>query len=74
MADYSKKLGDKFNLKAAFMEGKVLSDAEVAVLSTMTSKKDVYAQLAEAPCWLLSPTNLSAVMAAIAEKGEAAAE
>ena len=27
------------------MEGKVLSDAEVAVLSTMTSKKDVYAQL-----------------------------
>lgn len=66
------KLGDKFNLKAAFMEGKVLSDAEVAVLSTMTSKKDVYAQLVGT---LLAPVaNLSAVMAAIAEKGEAAAE
>ena len=72
VADYSKKLGDKFNLKAAFMEGKVLSDAEVAVLSTMTSKKDVYAQLVGT---LLAPVaNLSAVMAAIAEKGEAAAE
>ena len=28
ISDYSKKLGDKFNIKAAFMEGKILSDQQ----------------------------------------------
>ena len=31
ISDYSKKLGDKFNIKAAFMEGKILSEQEIAV-------------------------------------------
>ena len=31
--DYSKKLGDRFNVKAAFMEGKILTDAEIAEMS-----------------------------------------
>lgn len=46
IADYSKKLGDKFNVKAAFLEGKVLSENEIAALSTLTSKNDLYGQLA----------------------------
>lgn len=46
VADYSKKLGDRFNVKAAFMEGKVLNANEIAALSTLTSKNDLYGQLA----------------------------
>ena len=44
--DYSKKLGERFNIKAAFMEGKILNDAEIASLSTLTSKNDLYSMLA----------------------------
>lgn len=74
MAEFSKKMGDdKFQIKAAFMEGKVLSQAEIAQLSTLSSKKDLYAQLVGT---LMAPmANLAAVVNAIAEKdGEAAAE
>ena len=46
IADYSKKLGDRFNVKAAFMEGKILSEQEIVALSTLTSKNDLYGQLA----------------------------
>ena len=46
ISDYSKKLGDKFNIKAAFMEGKILSEQEIAELSTLTSKNDLYSKLA----------------------------
>ena len=73
-ADYAKKMGnDKFHIKAAFMEGKVLSEAELTQLSALTSKKDLYAQLVGT---LLAPVaNLTAVVAAIADKdSEAAAE
>ena len=45
ISDYSKKLGDKFNIKAAFMEGKILSEQEIAELSTLTSKNDLYSKL-----------------------------
>ena len=72
LADYSKKMGeDKFHIKAAFMEGKVLSKSEIAQLATLTSKKDLYAQLVGV---LIAPVaNLAAVVNAIAEKdGEAA--
>lgn len=44
--DYSNKLGDKFNVKAAFMEGKILSAQEIADLSQLTSKSDLYSKLA----------------------------
>lgn len=68
VSEYSKKLGDKFNIKAAFMEGKILSAAEIAQLSALTSKKDLYAQLVGT---LMAPmANLAAVVNAIAEKGE----
>ena len=69
-SEYSKKLGDKFNIKAAFMEGKILSEAEIAQLASLTSKKDLYAQLVGT---LMAPmANLAAVVNAIAEKGESA--
>ena len=74
LADFAKKMGDdKFHIKAAFMEGKVLSQSEIAQLSTLTSKNDLYAQLVGV---LIAPVaNLAAVVNAIAEKdGEAAAE
>lgn len=43
--DYSKKLGDRFNIKAAFMEGKVLSQEEVAELATLPSKEALYSKV-----------------------------
>ena len=46
VADYSKKLGDKFNVKAAFMEGKILNEQEIVALSALTSKNDLYSKLA----------------------------
>jgi large subunit ribosomal protein L10 len=74
LADFAKKMGDdKFHIKAAFMEGKVLSQGEIAQLATLTSKNDLYAQLVGV---LIAPVaNLAAVVNAIAEKdGEASAE
>lgn len=44
--DYSKKLGERFNIKAAFMEGKILNEQEIAELSALTSKNDLYSKLA----------------------------
>jgi len=46
ISEYSKKLNDRFNVKAAFMEGKILNEQEIAELSTLTSKNDLYAKLA----------------------------
>ena len=43
--DYSKKLGDRFNIKAAFMEGKVLSEAEIAGMAELPSKDALYAKV-----------------------------
>ena len=72
ISDYAKQLGkEKFHIKAAFMEGKVLSEGEIAQLASMTSKKDMYAQLVGT---LIAPmANLAAVVNAIAEKDEGAA-
>ena len=70
----AKKLGEeKFHIKAAFVEGKVLSQSEIAQFATLSSKSDLYAQLVGT---LMAPVaNLAAVVDAIANKGgEAAAE
>ncbi len=45
ISDYSKKLGDRFNIKAAFMDGKILSDAEIAEISELPSKDALYAKV-----------------------------
>lgn len=38
IADYSKKLGDRFNIKAGFVDGKVISVEEVKALAELPSK------------------------------------
>ena len=43
--DYSKKLNDRFNIKAAFMEGKVLSETEIAEMAALPSKDALYAKV-----------------------------
>lgn len=43
--DYSKKLGDRFNIKAAFMDGKVLSASEIAEMAELPSKDALYAKV-----------------------------
>ena len=43
--DYSKKLGDRFSVKAAFMEGKILSEDEIVEMSTLGSKEALYSKV-----------------------------
>lgn len=63
---YAKKLGDKFNIKAGFMDGKVLSLEEVTALADLPSKEVLLAQTLG---MMLSPiTSLAIVLKAIAEK------
>ena len=45
ISDYSKKLGDRFNIKAAFMEGKVLDAGEIEMMSTLGSKGALYSKV-----------------------------
>ena len=45
LSDYSKKLGDRFNIKAAFMEGKVLNESEIAEMAALPSKDALYAKV-----------------------------
>ena len=45
ISDYSKKLGDRFNVKAAFMEGKVLNESEIAEMAALPSKDALYARV-----------------------------
>ena len=43
--DYSKKLGDRFNIKAAFMDGKILSAAEIEEIAALPGKDALYAKV-----------------------------
>ena len=45
ITDYSKKLGERFNVKAAFMEGKILSEQEIAEISELPGKDALYAKV-----------------------------
>ena len=45
ISDYSKKLGDRFNVKAAFMEGKVLNESEIVEMAQLPSKDALYAKV-----------------------------
>ena len=45
ISDYSKKLGERFNIKAAFMEGKILNAAEIAEMAELPSKDALYAKV-----------------------------
>lgn len=72
IGDYSKKLGDRFNIKAGFMEGKVLSMAEIEELSKLPSKDALYARVLGT---MLAPiTSLAVVLGQIVEKGGGSVE
>ena len=45
LSETSKKLGERFNIKAAFMEGKVLSEKEIAEMAELPSKSALYAKV-----------------------------
>ena len=45
LSDFSKKLNERFNIKAAFMEGKVLNEQEIAEMSELQSKDTLYAKV-----------------------------
>ncbi len=46
ISEFAKKMGeDKFNVKAGYMEGKVLSVSEIAELSALPSKEALYARV-----------------------------
>ena len=69
---YAKQMGDRFNIKAGFMDGKVLPLEDVLALSELPSKDALLAQVLG---MLLMPlTQLAAVTKAIAEKQGAPAE
>ena len=70
---YAKQMGDRFNIKAGFMEGKVLPLDDVYALAELPSKDALLGQVLG---MMLAPiTSLAVVIKAIAEKnGEPAAE
>ena len=71
IAEYSKKLNDVFNIKAAFMDGKVLSEQEIAEISALPSKEALYSQVFGT---LLAPiTSLAVVLNQILEQKEGGA-
>ena len=45
ISDYSKKLGDRFNIKAAYMEGKILNENEIAEMASLPSKSALYSKV-----------------------------
>lgn len=73
VSKYSDKLNGKFTIKAAFMDGKVLSEDEIKRMAALPSKQALQAQVLGT---MLAPiTSLAIVLKAIAEKdGAPAAE
>ena len=74
ISEYADKLGGVFNVKAAFLEGKVLSETEIKQIAALPSKDALYAQVFGT---LLAPiTSLAVVLNQIVEKqgGAPAAE
>ena len=69
---YAKQMGDRFNIKAGFMDAKVIPLEDVAALAELPSKDGLVAQLLG---MMLAPiTSLAIVIKAIAEQnGEPAA-
>ena len=69
---YAKQMGDRFNIKTGFMDGKVIPLEDIAALAELPSKDGLVAQLLG---MMLAPiTSLAIVLKAIAEKdGEPAA-
>ena len=43
--DYSKKMNERFNIKAAFMEGQVLTESQIAEMAALPSKDALYSKV-----------------------------
>lgn len=72
ISQYAKKLGDRFNIKAAFMEGRILSENEIADMAKLSSKDALYSVVLGT---MLAPiTSLAVVLNQIAEKMGGSAE
>ena len=71
ISDYSKKLGEKFNIKAAFMEGKILNEQEIEQLSTLNSKSYLYSKMAGSLNAIMG--GLAVALAEVIEKNGGAA-
>ena len=64
--DYAKKMNDIFTVKAAFMDGKILTESEIAEISALPSKDALYSQVFGT---LLAPiTSFAIVIKAICEQ------
>ena len=72
ISEFSKKLTDHFTIKAAYMDGKILSESEIKALADLPSKQVLQAQVLGT---MLAPiTSLAIVLKAIAEKNGGGAE
>ncbi len=66
LTDYSKKLNERFNIKAAFVEGKVLTESEIAEMTALKSKDTLYAKFL---CTMSAPiTGLACCLGQILEQ------
>lgn len=66
ISEYSKKMGDRFNIKAAFMDGQVLGAQEIEEIAALPSKDALYAKVLGT---MLAPiTSLAVVLGQIVEK------
>ena len=66
ISEYSKKMGDRFNIKAAFMDGKVLDAQEIEEIAALPSKDALYAKVLGT---MLAPiTSLAVVLGQILEQ------
>ncbi|HBD86956.1 MAG TPA: 50S ribosomal protein L10 [Clostridiales bacterium] len=71
VSEYSRKMGDRFNIKAAFMDGKILTAAEIDEISKLPGKDALYAKVLGT---MLAPiTSLAVVLGQIVEKSGGAA-
>ena len=67
LSEYAKKMGDCFELKIGFMDGRVLSESELAVIAGLPSKEALYAKVLGT---MLAPiTSLAVVLGQILEQG-----
>ena len=66
IGEYSKKLGDVLTVKAGFMDGKILSETEMAEISALPSKDALYAKVLGT--FLAPITSLAVVLSQIAEQ------
>ncbi|MEG0036233.1 MAG: 50S ribosomal protein L10 [Oscillospiraceae bacterium] len=73
ISEYAKKMGeDKFNIKAGYMDGKVLSLSEITEISALPSKEALYSQVLGT---LLAPiTGLAVVLSQILDQKGGAPE